>query len=69
MNRSFEQEFMEDIFDVINNNKHFITQEQFEEKWIDYEMEIDISSKVIKVRNPFTGKQYQIEIAETPYED
>lgn len=59
MRKTFEQQFMEDIFDVINNNKEYITQEQFLEKYEDYEVEIDYATSVINVRNPYERTQFK----------
>lgn len=68
MRKTFEQQFMEDIFDVINNNKEYITQEQFLEKYEDYEVEIDYATSVINVRNPYERTQFKLEITQVLYD-
>lgn len=68
MRKTFEQQFMEDIFDVINNNKEYITQEQFLEKYEDYEVEIDYATNIIEVRNPYERTQFKLEITQVLYD-
>ena len=44
-----ERQFIEDVWDILQNNTQYITIEQFREKYADYFVEIDLDARQIRL--------------------